>query len=210
MVLLTGLLKKSAAKEGRLKAHILRLVALGSLLLLSPFSLSDLNATEIDIELKQRLVSALAASDGEKDRFDTSVWITDMEARLKPYIDDSAARLTLLEYVYQESRRVDIPPELVLAVIHIESRFDQFAISRAGARGLMQIMPFWLDEIGRPEDNLFTIETNLRFGCTILRHYVDKENGDITKALARYNGSHGQRQYPDKVFDKLRLHWYRS
>jgi len=167
-------------------------------------------AIEIDSRLKQQLIAALTAEDGVKDRFDMSVWVTDMEARLTHYIDGAGSRLRLLEHVYQESRRVDLPPELVLAVIHTESNFDQFAISRAGARGLMQIMPFWLKEIGRPEDNLFNIETNLRFGCTILRHYIDKERGDITRALARYNGSRGKRVYPDKIFNKLRQHWYRS
>ena len=167
-------------------------------------------AVEIDSGLKQRLISALATTDGMKDRFDMSVWVTDMETRLEPYIEEAEGRLKLLEHVYQESRRVALPPELVLAVIHTESNFDRFAISRSGARGLMQIMPFWLDEIGRNEDNLFTVETNLRFGCTILRHYLDKESGDIGRALARYNGSRGKRKYPDKVFSRLRRHWYRS
>lgn len=167
-------------------------------------------AVEIDSALKQQLISVLAVSDGVKDRFDMSVWVTDMEARLTPYIEETESRLELLEHVYQESRRAELPPELVLAVIHTESNFNRFAISRSGARGLMQIMPFWLDEIGRNEDNLFTIETNLRFGCTILRHYLDKESGDIGRALARYNGSRGQRKYPDKVFSRLRRHWYRS
>ena len=167
-------------------------------------------ATEIDSGLKQRLISALAEKDGVKDQFDMSVWITDMEGRLEPYIEGNGNRLRLLEHIYRESLRVDLPPELILAVIHIESNFDRFAISRVGARGLMQIMPFWLDEIGRPEDNLFNIETNLRFGCTILRHYIDKERGDIARALARYNGSRGKRVYPDKIFTKLRRHWYRS
>ena len=166
--------------------------------------------SEIDAELKQRLITALASDDNMKDRFDMNVWVTDMEARLRPYIKDSHSRLELLKHVYLESRRVDVPPELVLAVIHIESHFDHFAISRVGARGLMQIMPFWLNEIGRPEDNLFNIATNLRFGCTILRHYIDKEDGDIARALARYNGSRGQRVYPDKIFNQLRLNWYRS
>ena len=97
---------------------------------------------------------------------------------------------------------------LVLALINVESNFDRFAISYAGARGLMQIMPFWLDEIGRPDDNLFHIKTNLRFGCTILRHYLDRERGDLTKALARYNGSVGRRVYPDKVMNRLSGRWY--
>ncbi len=165
---------------------------------------------EIDNGLKQRLISALATTNSIKDRFDMNVWITDMTRRLEPYIEATESRLELLEHVYQESRRADLPPELVLAVIHTESLFDRFAISRAGARGLMQIMPFWLNEIGRGEDNLFNVETNLRFGCTILRHYIDKERGDIGRALARYNGSRGKRKYPDKVFSRLRRHWYRS
>lgn len=185
-----------------------RLAAVLALLILS--QVQPIWAAEVDSGLKQRLISALATTDGIKDRFDMSVWITDMEARLEPFIEVAENRLKLLEHVYQESRRVTLPPELILAVIHTESNFDRFAISRSGARGLMQIMPFWLDEIGRGEDNLFTIETNLRFGCTILRHYLDKESGDIGRALARYNGSRGQRKYPDKVFSRLRRHWYRS
>ena len=207
MALSTGLHKSSVTKQRRLTTLILLLVLLAAF---SPVYLENVIAAELDIELKQRLITALATHDEVKDRFDMSVWITDMEARLIPYIDNSSSRLKLLEHVYLESRRVDVPPELVLAVIHIESKFDRFAISRVGARGLMQIMPFWLKEIGRQDDNLFNIETNLRFGCTILRHYIDKESGDITKALARYNGSLGKRAYTDKIFDKLRFHWYRS
>lgn len=185
-----------------------RLAAVLALLILS--QIQPIWAAEIDSGLKQRLISALAKTDGIKDRFDMSVWVTDMEARLEPFIEVAESRLKLLKHVYQESRRAALPPELILAVIHTESNFDRFAISRSGARGLMQIMPFWLDEIGRGEENLFTIETNLRFGCTILRHYLDKESGDIGRALARYNGSRGKRKYPDRVFSRLRRHWYRS
>ena len=108
-----------------------------------------------------------------------------------------------------KSRVVDLPPEMVLAVIQTESNFDRWAISVAGAQGLMQIMPFWLREIGIEGDSLFSIKTNLRFGCTILRHYLDKEKGDWTKALARYNGSYGKAKYPRKVFANLRKNWFR-
>ena len=111
---------------------------------------------------------------------------------------------------HAEARRNNLPPGLVLAVIQVESRFDRFAISRAGARGLMQVMPFWLEEIGRPQDNLFHIRTNLRLGCTILRYYLDAENGDMVRALARYNGSLGETWYPQRVFTALRNHWYRQ
>ena len=97
----------------------------------------------------------------------------------------------------------------MLAVIDVESNFDRFAISVAGARGLMQIMPFWLNEIGRPDDNLLRINTNLRFGCTILKYYLDMENGDLVRALGRYNGSLGSSRYSNKVLDKLRLKWFR-
>ncbi|NOR52447.1 MAG: transglycosylase SLT domain-containing protein [Gammaproteobacteria bacterium] len=203
MGLLNGLhIRLLTNRRHPLLALVLALIAFGQI--------QPVWAVEVDNALKQHLISALAIQDGVKDQFDMSVWITDMEGRLEPYIEGGENRLRLLEHIYQESLRVELPPELILAVIHIESNFDRFAISRVGARGLMQIMPFWLDEIGRPEDNLFNIETNLRFGCTILRHYIDKESGDITRALARYNGSRGKRVYPDKIFNKLRRHWYRS
>jgi soluble lytic murein transglycosylase-like protein len=119
-------------------------------------------------------------------------------------------RIEILQRVHYEATRAELPPELVLAVIDVESNFDRFAISVAGARGLMQIMPFWLDEIGRPNDNLMHIETNLRFGCTILKYYLEIEKGDLQRALGRYNGSLGKRKYPNKVLDKLRLKWFRA
>ncbi len=205
MVLSTGLCKKLVANKRPFTKTLLGLIP--ALWLIWVANIAEAG---IDIELRERLITALASDDKVNDRFDMTVWITDMEARLETYIDDPHTRLQLLQHVYREARRVDLPPELILAVIHIESNFDRFAISRVGARGLMQIMPFWLTEIGRPKDNLFNIETNLRLGCTILRHYLDKERGEINEALARYNGSQGKRRYPDKIFDKLRRHWYRS
>ena len=99
---------------------------------------------------------------------------------------------------------------LVLAVLAVARNFARYALSVAGARGLMPIMPFWLSEIGRPNDNLLHIDTNLRFGCTILKYYLDQEKGDLKRALGRYNGSLGKREYPNKVLDKLRLKWYRA
>ena len=98
----------------------------------------------------------------------------------------------------------------MLALINVESNFDRFAISSAGARGLMQIMPFWLNEIGRPDDNLFNIHTNLRFGCTILGIYLKREKGNMYRALARYNGSVGKRWYPNRVYLALSKRWYRQ
>ncbi len=160
-------------------------------------------------ELRSLLIAAINDADSFDDRYDAEVWLMDMTSRLEPLVADTGERLKILRLAHAEARRNNLQPELVLAVIHVESRFDRFAISRAGARGLMQIMPFWLEEIGRPQDNLFHIRTNLRLGCTILRYYLDAENGDMVRALARYNGSLGETWYPQRVFTALRDYWYR-
>ncbi len=163
-----------------------------------------------DPELRQALIDAIRSSDSFADRFEAEVWLTDMSARLQRKVPDHDERLLILKTVHYEANRVELPPELVLAVIDVESNFDRFAISQAGARGLMQIMPFWLDEIGRPGDDLFDIHTNVRLGCTILRHYLDSERGDRVKALARYNGSAGKVWYPQRVFATLSDRWFRQ
>ena len=162
-----------------------------------------------DPALIDLLRQAATETDSFPDHFDAQVWLTDMSSRLERQVRDPGERIEILKRVHYEATRAELPPELILAVIDVESNFDRFAISVAGARGLMQIMPFWLDEIGRPDDNLMHIETNLRFGCTILKYYMDMENGDLIRALGRYNGSLGKRKYPNKVLDKLRLKWYR-
>lgn len=163
-----------------------------------------------DEAMRVALRQAIAQSSSFKDRFEAEVWLMDMSRRLQPRMPDTEARLRLLRLVHLEATRAGLPPELVLAVIEVESNFDRFAISRAGARGLMQVMPFWIDEIGRPGDNLFQIRTNLRFGCAILRYYLERENGNIQRALARYNGSVGQTWYPERVFEALTRRWYRQ
>ncbi len=162
-----------------------------------------------DPALVELLRKAAIDTESFSDHFDAQVWLTDMSTRLERQVTDPQERLEILKRVHFEAKRADLPPELVLAVIDVESNFDRYAISHAGARGLMQIMPFWLDEIGRPEDNLIHIGTNLRFGCTILKYYLDMEKGDLKRALGRYNGSLGKRKYPNLVLDKLRLKWYR-
>ena len=144
------------------------------------------------------------------DHFEAQVWLTDMSSRLERQVGDHGERIEILTRVHYEATRAELPPELVLAVIDVESNFDRYAVSFVGALGLMQVMPFWLDEIGRPDDNLMQIGTNLRFGCTILKYYLDMEKGDLQRALGRYNGSLGQRKYPNKVLDKLRLKWFRA
>ncbi len=162
----------------------------------------------VDQQLRQRLAVALATGNGFEDRFAAEVWITDMSGRLARHLPEEHRRLELLRAVHEEAVRADLAPELVLSVIQVESNFDRFAISEAGARGLMQVMPFWLKELKMPEADLFDLHTNLRFGCTILRYYLDMERGDLTKALARYNGSRGSPVYPRKVYTALQNRWY--
>lgn len=178
--------------------------------LLAGVSATSLAATQErpDDTLRQILTAAIESSDSFEDRFDAEVWLSDMSSRLASRVKDPEERLTILKTVHYEARRARLQPELVLAIINVESNYDRFAISSAGARGLMQIMPFWLDEIGHPEDNLFHITTNIRFGCTILSYYLERENGDMYRALARYNGSVGKRWYPRRVYSALNKRWY--
>lgn len=161
-------------------------------------------------ELRLLLQQAVNDSESFEDRFDAEVWLTDMSNRLKKKIPQAEKRLNLLRQIHHEARKANLHPELVLAVIDVESNFDRFAISKAGAQGLMQVMPFWLKEIGKPRDSLFNVRTNLRMGCTILKHYLKKEKGDLTRALARYNGSLGRYKYPNKVFKLLNKRWYKQ
>ena len=178
------------------------------LLICSLASVSFASTPSVDSELKTLLEQAASEANGFADRFDAWVWLTDMSARLEKKIPDANFRIDLLKSVHREATRAKLRPELVLAVIEVESNFDPFAISSAGARGLMQIMPFWLKEIGRPNDNLFQSNTNLRYGCTILRYYLDKENGNRIRGLARYNGSLGKRDYPARVFHLWNTRWF--
>ncbi len=163
-----------------------------------------------DPELRRLLKEAIESDSGFEDRFDAQVWLLDMSRRLEKFVKNPRARIELLKRVHYEARRVGIEPELVLAVIEVESRFDEFAISVAGARGLMQVMPFWLNEIGISDQNLFKIRTNLRMGCTILRYYMDMEPNDLGRALARYNGSLGKTVYPNKVISALHKNWFKQ
>jgi soluble lytic murein transglycosylase-like protein len=163
---------------------------------------------ETDNELRDVLARAVADTGSFPDRFDAEVWLLDMSRRLAPKLPEAGYRIELLKQVHYEAGRAGLPPELVLAVIEVESNFNPYAISSAGARGLMQVMPFWLKRIGKPGDSLFRIRTNLRYGCTILKYYLDKENGNLFQALARYNGSRGERWYPARVDRAWRTRWY--
>lgn len=136
-------------------------------------------------------------------------WLNEMSARLAKRVPDEFIRRKLLTAIHYEATRAGLDPQMVLGLIHVESGFNRYAISSAGARGLMQVMPFWVRQIGSSEHNLFDMHTNLRFGCTILRHYLDIEKGDLFRALGRYNGSLGRAEYPNLVHGawKSRFLW---
>jgi soluble lytic murein transglycosylase-like protein len=138
---------------------------------------------------------------------DTRAWARGMKRRVLPYFPDEKAATEFLFLVRYEAQRSGLDPHLVLALIEVESRFRKYAVSSAGARGLMQVMPFWVKEIGTPEHNLFTHRVNLRYGCTILRHYLDRENGNLANALGRYNGSLGKPDYSNRVLKALKDRW---
>lgn len=135
------------------------------------------------------------------------VWLAEMSSRLERYIPDPAFREDFLNTVHYEATRAGLDPELVLGLIEVESGFRKYAVSTAGAMGFMQVMPFWVDVIGTREHNLFHLRTNLRYGCTILRHYLDIERGDLFRALGRYNGSLGKAEYPSLVHSAWRNRW---
>ncbi|EZQ19060.1 transglycosylase [Halopseudomonas bauzanensis] len=162
----------------------------------------------VDPDLRALLMHTVSQADSFADAFDAEVWLLDMSTRLRRYLPDEAERLRFLQLVHREARQAGLKPDLVLAVIHVESLFDRYALSRVGAQGVMQVMPFWKNELGRPDDNLIDLATNLRYGCTILKYYLDLEKGDLRRALARYNGSLGSHRYPDKVQEYWYRYWY--
>jgi soluble lytic murein transglycosylase-like protein len=144
-----------------------------------------------------------------EDRLQYLRWLGEMSERLRRRKSEHATRVEFLETLWYESRRAGLEPELVLGLIQVESGFRKYAVSRAGAIGYMQVMPFWSRLIGDGDAaRLFHMQANLRFGCVILRHYLDMERGDLFLALGRYNGSRGRAEYPEAVFAARRL-WLR-
>ncbi len=138
---------------------------------------------------------------------DAHRWLNDMQGRLAKRVPDRKQRIELLRTVHYEATRAGLDPQLVLGMLEVESTFRKYAVSPAGARGYMQVMPFWTKLLGRPADNLFHLRTNLRYGCVILRHYLDVEKGNYFRALGRYNGSLGSPEYPSMVFAAWRGRW---
>lgn len=163
--------------------------------------------TDIDPTLLEKLAATMTERYEESDRFDMEVWLHASDQRLARFIGDPRERLEILKLVYREAHYQQLDPDLILAVMHVESAFDRFAISRVGAQGLMQVMPFWRLEIGRPQDILTEIDTNIRYGTAILAHYLTIAEGDLVDALARYNGSSGRLNYPERVVGRWRTVW---
>ncbi len=138
---------------------------------------------------------------------DARAWLDAMSKKLERRFPDRRAREEFLVTVHYEAKRAGLDPQLVLGLIQVESNFRKYAVSSAGARGLMQVMPFWVRLIGARDQNLFHLRTNLRYGCTILRHYLDIERGDYYRALGRYNGSLGKAEYPNMVVRMWVSNW---
>lgn len=159
--------------------------------------------------LMQKSVSDLAAPrllfDSEQA---AQQWLQEMSARLTKRIPEAQYRVDFLKSVHYEATRAGLDPQLVLGLIQVESGFKKYAVSSVGARGYMQVMPFWVKSIGVNEHNLFDMRLNLRYGCTILRHYLDIEHGDYYRALGRYNGSLGKAEYPNLVVGAWRKNWH--
>ena len=160
-----------------------------------------------DVALGRFLQKTLQEAPCFEDEFEKKVWLATMEPKLKKLVKDDAERADILHHVFCEARRLQLPPGLVMAVIDVESRFDRWAVSSAGAVGLMQVMPFWPNQLGMTNQELVRVPQNVRMGCTILKFYLEREKGDYTKALARYNGSVGRRNYADLVLVRLANRW---
>jgi soluble lytic murein transglycosylase-like protein len=162
-------------------------------------------------EVRAGLQASIADRPAPRHGFTNSVtavnWLADMSPRLEKQIPNFKTRVEFLRTVHYEATRAGLDPQLVLAVIQVESNFHKYSVSKSGARGYMQVMPFWVGLIGRRGENLFSLRTNLRYGCVILKHYLDNEKGDLHRALGRYNGSFGKPDYPDSVMGARRGVW---
>ena len=162
-----------------------------------------------DPELKQLLQKIIGSSDCFTDKYEAVVWYKSMEPRLAQFVPTHEARVEILDQVYCEAKRdptLELPPDLVLALMEVESRFDRWAVSSAGAVGLMQVMPFWPRQLG-VQNQLVKVAPNIRMGCEILRYYLRAEHHDWVRALARYNGSVGRNTYPALVMERWQRIW---
>jgi soluble lytic murein transglycosylase-like protein len=183
--------------------------ALAALILGSALPAAARADQQRDPELKELLEKIIVSHDCFVDKYESEVWYKTMEPRLAPYVPSHEDRISILDHVYCESRRdptLALPPDLVMAMIDVESRFDSWAVSPAGAVGLMQVMPFWPRQLG-VQNQLVRIAPNIRMGCEILRFYLREEHLNWARALARYNGSIGRNTYPALVMQRWQRVW---
>ena len=198
----------------RLSALLRGMALLTAPLLLSPFTVEagtqryEPLSASVQGALSRAVSDQAVARSGFRQPADEQAWLLAMSRRLEKQMPDLNSRHDFLRTVHYEATRAGLDPQLVLGLIQVESGFHKYATSTAGARGFMQVMPFWVKLIGRRDDNLFHLRTNLRYGCTILRHYLDIENGDLYRALGRYNGSLGQPEYPNMVRAAWERRWH--
>jgi len=189
---------------------LLWLALLSIALLAAPARSAVPGVAQEDPELRSVVQQAIEQAQCFADKYDSAVWFTLMEPRLRRYVKDERERLEILQTVYCETHRGGtsvLPAGLVMAVLDVESRFDRWAVSSAGAVGLMQVMPFWPEQLGMRRYELTRTEANVRMGCAILRYYLDSEGRDVRRALERYNGSTGHREYPDRVIVRWTTYW---
>lgn len=190
----------------------IRLAVLGCSLLLASAAMAGAQKYEplsasVQAALQKSVSDARPPTSSFKSSLEAADWLTEMSRRLEKRIPNREYRIELLRSVHYEATRAGLDPQLVLGLMQVESGFRKYAFSSAGARGYMQVMPFWVKIIGQPGDNLFHLRTNLRYGCVILRHYLDIEKGDLYRALGRYNGSLGKPEYPNLVKASWHNHW---
>jgi soluble lytic murein transglycosylase-like protein len=190
-----------------------KLIGLTLLLLFSTFSQAndqryELLTASTQTVMQQEISDSAILNLGYSGMVENDSWLATMSHRLKRFIPERKEREGFLRTVHYEATRAGLDPQLVLSVIQVESDFNKYAVSSAGARGYMQIMPFWVKTIGSQSHNLFHLRVNLRYGCMILRHYLNKENGNYFRALGRYNGSLGKATYPQLVLNKWLNTWH--
>lgn len=210
-------MRGSGAETSALRASALRgapalCVLLG--LLAQPVSAAHVSpvqsSAQQDPELRAVVQQAIVQARCFSDQFDSAVWFKLMEPKLRRYVRDDPERLEILQTVYCETHRNGaslLPPGLVMAVLDVESGFDRWAVSSAGAVGLMQVMPFWPERLGMRRYELTRVASNVSMGCAILRYYLDSERHDVRRALERYNGAIGRREYPDRVIVRWTTYW---
>jgi soluble lytic murein transglycosylase-like protein len=188
------------------------LLALAGLIATAPASAGNQIEEQLSDSVRAQLQASIADRGVPVISFDSGTenahkWLYEMSKRLQSRMPDRKQRTEFLKTVHYEATRNGLDPQMVLGLIQVESGFKKYALSSAGARGYMQVMPFWVRSIGEPQHNLFSLRINLRYGCVILRHYLDRENGDYFRALGRYNGSLGKAEYPNMVLAAWKGPW---